>query len=143
MAAVVTGCWVGPHTRYVASKVEGRILNAGRPVANVRVSRLITVQHSGERTVQTAITDSKGRFSLPEVTTRGYIKTIATWVYQFELRLTLDNEERLIWKGRKTDNMRFGDYDSDNNYARTETGFFKKNGDTLRLTYDVAKPVSK
>jgi hypothetical protein len=128
---LTSSCAVGPYTRYVASKIEGQLLDSGRPVANARVTREIVVQHSGEKTIQRAVTDANGRFSLEEVTSLGFVESIATWVYHFEIRAEIGDKSVTVWKGWKTDNFRFGDF-------RHASVFFEKRGDVLTFTCDVA-----
>lgn len=98
---IATGCALGPYTRYVASRIEGRLLESGRPMAHVRVTREIVVQHNGQKTTQHAVTDDEGRFSLDEVTTIGYVESIATWVYHFEISAEANGGAVTLWKGWK------------------------------------------
>ena len=133
LISATAGCSIGPYTRYVASKIDGRIMKSGKPLVNVRVTREITADSSDEKTVQSAITDSAGHFYFEEVTAKGFFKSIATWVYRFTIHVTVDEREILIWKGTKLETSRFGDFKQAN-------GFFEKHGDILTFTRDIDLP---
>lgn len=137
LISTMPGCKIGPYTRYVASRIEGRITKSGQPVINATVTREIIVGDNHKKIYQTALTDPDGRFCFNEVTTRGYIQSIATWTYHFEIRVGVDGKEITIWRGWKADNSRFGDFEM-------AKGFFGKSGDILTFTFDVieSKPSS-
>jgi hypothetical protein len=138
---LLTGCVILPHPRYVASKIEGRILSNGHPVSNVKVTRKITVVSSGKETIQAAITDAQGRFVWERVTDFAMVASISTWAYTYKYYADYDGVQILIWEGAKVDAGDLGERESRDLEGKWIPGkdFFEVHDDSLRFTYDLAR----
>src|SRR5258707_11231268 len=101
MPLFLAGCVIFPHPRYVASKIEGRILSNGHPVSNVTVIRKTTTVSSGKETIQAAVTDGQGRFVWKRVTDFAIFASISTWAYIYKYSADYDGVQVLIWEGAK------------------------------------------
>lgn len=67
LALLVAGCLPIPHRRSVSPAISGRLVDSGRPLASVRVSRCVADWNCSCNAADEAVaTDAGGYFELPE-----------------------------------------------------------------------------
>ena len=137
----LAGCVLFPHPRYVASKIEGRILSNGHPVSDVQVIRKITTVSSGKETIQAAVTDAQGRFVWKRLTDFAMVASISTWAYTYKYYANHDGVEVLIWEGAKVDAGDLGERESGDLQGKWIPGkdFFEVHDGFLSFTYDLIR----
>ena len=128
-----------PNERVIATQVEGQILDAGSPVANVEVTRKIYVLEWKSSTSQKAVTDENGVFVWDKLITTDLRRGIGKMHFNHEYSVVLEDQKKIFWIGSK-----YGENNAEELFSTGDPNmpsgkeFFKIEGDRLSFVVDLA-----
>lgn len=107
---LLVGCMPSIHDRYYASKTVITLTKSGTPVPNATLIRKTCIQGADSITTdEEAVTDSNGIATFNELTKKGYIVSIGTWVYTHRYYYKTADSLQLIKRTGKVGHKQYSD----------------------------------